>query len=157
MANCVLCGKELGRLEAVKIEFHGTQQLLCDDCHIRFVRCADGDRLAMEEKMLASPDLAQRETVLANASARKSCPVCGAPMECKLQNFSIGADGGGGLATLLALSTVWIYMPVPSAARWSCTRPAIPGRRARPAAPPTGASTAESRGISGSAPSVPGV
>ena len=102
MANCVLCGKELGRLEAVKIEFHGTQQLLCDDCHIRFVRCADGDRLAMEEKMLASPDLAQRETVLANASARKSCPVCGTPMECKLQNFSIGADGGGGLATLLA-------------------------------------------------------
>ena len=102
MANCVLCGKEIGRFEQVKIEFHGTQQVLCDDCHIRFVRCADSDRLAMEEKMLASPNLAQRETVLANASARKSCPSCGSPMECKLQNFSIGADGGGGLVTLLA-------------------------------------------------------
>lgn len=102
MANCVLCGKGIGRFEQVKIEFHGTQQVLCDDCHIRFVRCADSDRLAMEEKMLASPNLAQRETVLANASARKSCPSCGSPMECKLQNFSIGADGGGGLVTLLA-------------------------------------------------------
>ena len=32
----------------------------------------------------------------------RSCPSCGAEMECKLQNFSIGADGGGGLWTLLA-------------------------------------------------------
>ena len=32
----------------------------------------------------------------------RSCPSCGAEMECKLQNFSIGADGGGGLLTLLA-------------------------------------------------------
>ena len=32
----------------------------------------------------------------------RNCPSCGAAMECKLQNFSIGADGGGGLLTLLA-------------------------------------------------------
>lgn len=32
----------------------------------------------------------------------RSCPSCGAEMECKLQNFSLGADGGGGLWTLLA-------------------------------------------------------
>ena len=32
----------------------------------------------------------------------RNCPSCGAAMECKLQNFSIGADGGGGLWTLLA-------------------------------------------------------
>ena len=32
----------------------------------------------------------------------RRCPNCGAPMECKLQDFSIGADGGGGLVTLLA-------------------------------------------------------
>ena len=102
MANCVLCGKELGRLEAVKIEFHGTKQVLCDHCHTQFVRTAGGDRLALEQKILDSPDLVQRETVLANANARKRCPNCGAPMECKLQNFSIGADGGGGLVTLLA-------------------------------------------------------
>ncbi len=30
------------------------------------------------------------------------CPACGAEMELKLENFSIGADGGGGLLTLLA-------------------------------------------------------
>ena len=31
-----------------------------------------------------------------------SCPACGAELELKLQEFSIGADGGGGLLTLLA-------------------------------------------------------
>lgn len=37
------------------------------------------------------------------AEERKvTCPLCGAGMEQKLQNFSIGADGGGGLITLLA-------------------------------------------------------
>lgn len=29
------------------------------------------------------------------------CPACGAEMELKLQNFSIGRDGGGGLMSLL--------------------------------------------------------
>lgn len=31
-----------------------------------------------------------------------TCPACGAEMELKLENFSIGADGGGGLMTLFA-------------------------------------------------------
>lgn len=35
-------------------------------------------------------------------SPAKRCPACGGEMECKLRNFSIGADGGGGLLTLLA-------------------------------------------------------
>ena len=30
------------------------------------------------------------------------CPACGAEMQLKLEDFSIGADGGGGLITLLA-------------------------------------------------------
>lgn len=30
------------------------------------------------------------------------CPACGAEMALKLEDFSIGADGGGGLMTLLA-------------------------------------------------------
>lgn len=32
----------------------------------------------------------------------KHCPDCGTELECKLQDFSIGADGGGGLMSLLA-------------------------------------------------------
>ncbi|MEM5779919.1 MAG: hypothetical protein AAGU02_02095 [Lawsonibacter sp.] len=32
----------------------------------------------------------------------KRCPACGGALECKLQNFPIGADGGGGLLSLLA-------------------------------------------------------
>lgn len=32
----------------------------------------------------------------------RRCPACGGVLECKLSNFSIGADGGGGLLTLLA-------------------------------------------------------
>lgn len=31
----------------------------------------------------------------------KRCPVCGGVLECKLSNFSIGADGRGGLLSLL--------------------------------------------------------
>ena len=31
-----------------------------------------------------------------------SCPACGAEMERKLQDFSIGSDGGSGLLSLLA-------------------------------------------------------
>ena len=37
-----------------------------------------------------------------NEMMKRRCPNCGTAMECKLQNFSIGADGGGGLMTLLA-------------------------------------------------------
>lgn len=32
----------------------------------------------------------------------KNCPACGGVLECKLENFSIGADGGGGLLSLLS-------------------------------------------------------
>ncbi|MEA4933959.1 MAG: hypothetical protein VB071_10360 [Lawsonibacter sp.] len=32
----------------------------------------------------------------------KHCPACGGMLECKLENFLIGADGGGGLLSLLA-------------------------------------------------------
>lgn len=32
----------------------------------------------------------------------KRCPACGGALERKLTNFSIGADGGGGLLSLLA-------------------------------------------------------
>ncbi|MGE4276441.1 MAG: hypothetical protein AB7E30_04585 [Lawsonibacter sp.] len=32
----------------------------------------------------------------------KHCPACGNALECKLQNFSIGSDGGGGLLSLLS-------------------------------------------------------
>lgn len=35
-------------------------------------------------------------------TAVKHCSVCGGVLECKLENFSIGADGGGGLLSLLA-------------------------------------------------------
>ena len=60
MANCVLCGKEIGRFEQVKIEFHGTQQVLCDDCHIRFVRASGRERMDMEQKIMESMDPVQR-------------------------------------------------------------------------------------------------
>lgn len=33
---------------------------------------------------------------------RKLCPICGNPMTCKLKDFSIGADGNGGLMALFS-------------------------------------------------------
>ena len=93
MANCVLCGKELGRFELVKIEFHGTQQVLCDHCHTRFVRAAGLERLKLEQKLMDSLDPAQRALAQTEIDTGRHCPSCGALLELKFENMLLGTNG----------------------------------------------------------------
>lgn len=103
MANCVLCGKKVGFLDQVKYDFHGSKQILCSDCSLRMQNASSQERSDLTQQMLSSPHLQDVDTVQANVNTGKICPACGAVLERKLENFSIGADGGGGLATLLAV------------------------------------------------------
>lgn len=116
-SRCVLCEKELGFFNQRKIYFCSSEQAACDACAEQY-KNAEGDaRKALDERILASPHLDDRayieeylsrqEALRQRAEAKKQaqtkhCPNCSALMELKLENFSIGADGGGGLVTLLA-------------------------------------------------------
>ena len=106
MANCVLCGKKVGFLDQVKYDFHGSKQILCSDCSLRMQNASPQQRSDLMQQMLSSPHLLYADTVQANVNTGKLCPACGAMLERKLENFSIGADGGGGLTTLLAAQYV---------------------------------------------------
>lgn len=102
MANCVLCGKKVGLLDQIELDFHGSKQILCSACDVRMSKASPGERQDLEQEILASPHLLYADTVRANVNTGKLFPACGAILERKLENFSIGADGGGGLMTLLA-------------------------------------------------------
>ena len=102
MAYCVLCGKKVGLLDQIDLDFHGSKQGLCSACDIRMSKASPGERQDLEQQILASPHLQKADTVQANVNTGKVCPACGAILERKLEHFSIGADGGGGLMTLLA-------------------------------------------------------
>lgn len=101
MANCVLCGKKIGLLDQIKEDFYGTKQIFCCDCSLRLQKASPQERNDLNQQILASPDLADEAIIQANLDARKTCPACGTLMDRKIQDFSIGADGGG-LMTLLS-------------------------------------------------------
>ena len=100
MANCVLCGKKVGILDQVKEDFHGTTQIFCYDCSLRFYKADAQEPGPLEQQILASPHLLDGETVRANLDTGKPCPACGATLRRVLQNFSIGRDGYGGLTSM---------------------------------------------------------
>lgn len=102
MANCVLCGKKIGLLDQIKEDFYGTKQIFCSDCSLRLQKASPQERNDLNQQILASPDLADEAIIQSNLNARKTCPACGTLMDRKIQDFSIGADGGGGLMTLLS-------------------------------------------------------
>lgn len=86
--------------DQISLEFHGTRQLVCSDCDNRLAAADGPAREELEREILASPDLLEGETVRANVDTGKACPACGAGLECRLRNFSIGSDGYGGLSSM---------------------------------------------------------
>ena len=102
MANCVLCGQKLGMFDQVRIDFHNTKQSVCSDCANRLDNTVGPAREDLFRQILDSPYLENGEEIRGDIYAGKSCPVCGATLHRRLKDFSIGADGGGGLLTLLA-------------------------------------------------------
>ena len=115
--RCILCEKELGIFERNELIFYWTSQNACAACAKEYHK-AEGEALeALSQRILASPHLKERESIAQNMARveadrkkaevkkkaqTKFCPLCSTQMNLALQNFSIGADGGGGLATLLA-------------------------------------------------------
>ena len=85
MAYCVLCGKKVGLLDQIDLDFHGSKQVLCSACDIRMSKASPGERQDLEQQILASPYLQRADTVQANVNTGKVCPACGAILERKLE------------------------------------------------------------------------
>lgn len=110
---CVFCGKELKLFGKESLVCGGVAQSACSDCAETYLRVFDIQRCrevlktgrAREPEKVAAflerEEKRQRERAEWREKASR-CPACGAEMELKLENFSIGADGAGGLMTLLA-------------------------------------------------------
>ncbi|MFR4334705.1 MAG: hypothetical protein ACLT3D_01220 [Lawsonibacter sp.] len=100
MANCILCGQKVGLLDRKNFMFHGTVQTLCIGCTARLDSAAPQEREELFRQMLDSPDLEDGERIRADLNTGRHCPACGGMLERRLRNFSIGADGYGGLTSL---------------------------------------------------------
>lgn len=133
MANCILCGQKVGLLDRKNFMFHGTVQTLCIGCTARLDSAAPQEREELFRQMLDSPDLEDGERIRADLNTGRHCPACGGMLERRLRNFSIGADGYGGLTSLGWNSLRWTCMSAPSAAEWSCMPPSMkyPSGRSR--------------------------
>ncbi len=77
MAYCVLCGKKVGLLDQIDLDFHGSKQVLCSACDVRMSKASPGERQDLEQQILASPYLQRADTVQANVNTGKVCPACG--------------------------------------------------------------------------------
>ena len=116
--NCIFCGKAVSFWNTSPLTCGGVSQPACSDCAEKYIRepqlqrarlALDTGRAREPEKLMA---FLEREEKRRQAQEQlrqerenwreKACPVCGSEMELKLENFSIGADGGGGLMSLLA-------------------------------------------------------
>ena len=100
--GCVLCGKQLSMLDRLSITVCDTKQTVCIDCDKRWHYAGSEERKALLEQMLQSPDLSEKDYILGylNAEKGKNCTACGADLELKIRNLSIGADGYGGFTSL---------------------------------------------------------
>ena len=111
--HCVLCGQQVPPLSQSLLSFCGTSQPVCPDCDRRYRAAYPSEREALDAEILNSPRLLDRDTVLANLPPHlaasqfklrgeaKRCPACGCVLDCKLENLSLGSEGGRGLLSLL--------------------------------------------------------
>ena len=99
--KCVLCGNDVSWVNKLTLPVYGFEQTLCGDCYLQYQNAPATAKEKLRQQMLESPHLADREAVLrAQTRAHIPCPACGGQMERKLENFSIGADGYGGLTSI---------------------------------------------------------
>ena len=111
--NCIFCGKAVTFFSGCTLSCGGVDQPVCGECAEKYIRETklQRARLALETGRAREPkklmtyigqeERRQQEREVWREKASR-CPACGGEMELKLENFSIGADGGGGLMTLLA-------------------------------------------------------
>lgn len=99
---CVLCGSEVGWMDRLSLTVFDTEQTVCSDCEKKFRNALPSEQEQLRRQILESPHLSNRSAVEAyqKAVSDKFCPACGSAMERKLKDFTIGADGYGGLTSL---------------------------------------------------------
>ena len=69
---CVLCRQEIGLFGRYGIVFYRTSQTVCHDCQARYQKSAGPERDALDQRILASPSLENRSTVLRNYEEDKA-------------------------------------------------------------------------------------
>ena len=108
---CAFCGKKLTLFVIDTLTCGDVSQPACADCAEKYVRVSQIERCRglLNGEWAREPERVR--TFLERAEKRKReleewrekasrCPACGAKMELKLKDFSIGADGHGGLSSL---------------------------------------------------------
>lgn len=110
--NCIFCGKTLSFWTSSPLTYGGVEQPACSECAEQYGRepMLQRVRLALDTGRAKEPEKLtnflkiqtkrqeEREKWRERASR---CPACGGEMELKLEDLSVGADGRGGLASLL--------------------------------------------------------
>lgn len=110
---CVLCGEKLPFFGAKSLVCANSDESFCSKCHDTLYHMNNRERgeYLLEHGSPKHPDkmreflvfiAAKEEERKACQPEQRPCPACGGTMDLKLKQFRIGADGGGGLATLLA-------------------------------------------------------
>ncbi len=96
--HCVLCRKELDQTETDTISIDQVQRPVCRNCKQWYYRSSPEEQKDLQERARVYLDSLVRKIPV--VLPQLLCPNCGAAMECKLTQLSIGADGGGGLSSL---------------------------------------------------------
>lgn len=110
--QCIFCGKAVTFFSKTDLPCGGADQPVCSECAEKYSRESplQRARLALDTGRAKEPgkltaflereEKRQQEREKWQEKASR-CPACGTEMELKLENFSIGRDGGGGLMALL--------------------------------------------------------
>lgn len=102
---CVLCGQEVDGEPAYAAVYH-ERQTFHPACAGRYVHASRMEKRELLAQIVESPHLSRAEYVreahksLLSTISDLPCPACGTPLEIKMENFRIGADGRGGIGSL---------------------------------------------------------
>ena len=110
--HCSLCGTKLSFFGGHCLVCANQEETFCSSCHDKLYQMdnLERGRYVLENGKPDNPEKMQEFIVFhAERTLRKEklepptrpCPNCGGEMTCKITNFRIGMDGGGGLTSSL--------------------------------------------------------
>lgn len=110
---CSLCGTKLSFFGGKALVCANQDEMCCSACYDKLYPMENLERgkYLLEHGRPENPEKMQEFITVWEERARlkkalepptRTCPGCGGEMACKLKNFRIGADGGGGLDSLFA-------------------------------------------------------
>ena len=108
---CSLCGSKLSFFGTHALVCANQDEVFCSSCHDKLYHMdnLERGRYLLEHGKPDNPEKMQEFITVYEERARqkltfepptRACPNCGSEMPCKMKNFRIGMDGGGGLNSL---------------------------------------------------------